>query len=196
MARGARRRWARRRRLGQQPPRGPRPPAPPGRRRRRDPATGWRSARRRTAHPRWAAASSAGLLLVGGLGALHFVSERATLTESAEGWRICSTGYISAARWCCRRHDLHCGDRGFADRTVRASAAGTRGRYLAVARRARPGADAGPDFLLVAGYNVYDALVGKVSPTYELGEVIAVSVLAYLLAEMFMGRGKSSTSSR
>ena len=116
---------------------------------------------------------------------------------SPKGGANCSTMSSVPLHWCCRRHGLHCGDRGFADRTVRAAAAGPAGRYLALARRARPGADAWPDLRLVAGSNVYDALTEtEPSATYDLGQVIAVSVLAYLLAEMFMGRGKSSTSSR
>jgi len=50
----------------------------------------------------------------------------------------------------------------------------------------------------VAGYEVYFALTEQSRPdeSFPLGQVSAISILAYLLAEMLMGRGKSSTSSR
>ena len=51
---------------------------------------------------------------------------------------------------------------------------------------------------LFAGMQVYLALTGQSPPeeSFPLGQVTAVSILAYLLAEMLMGRGKSSTTSR
>lgn len=50
----------------------------------------------------------------------------------------------------------------------------------------------------VVGFDVYFSLSGQSLPdyAYDLSQVSAISILAYLLAELFMGRGKSSTSSR
>ena len=50
----------------------------------------------------------------------------------------------------------------------------------------------------VVGYEVYRSITEQSLPddAYTLGQLSAVSILAYLLAELFMGRGKSSTSSR
>ena len=52
----------------------------------------------------------------------------------------------------------------------------------------------GPLSIVVAD-NVYEAFVKPLGDV-EAGQVFGVSVLAFLLAELFMGRGKSSTSSR
>ena len=52
----------------------------------------------------------------------------------------------------------------------------------------------GPLSIVVAD-NVYEAFIKPLGDV-EAGQVFGVSVLAFLLAELFMGRGKSSTSSR
>ena len=52
----------------------------------------------------------------------------------------------------------------------------------------------GPLSLIVAD-TVYESSVEQLLDV-EAGQVFGVSVLAFLLAELFMGRGKSSTSSR
>ena len=52
----------------------------------------------------------------------------------------------------------------------------------------------GPLSILVAD-NVYETFVKPIGDV-EAGQVFGVSVLAFLIAELFMGRGKSSTSSR
>ena len=48
---------------------------------------------------------------------------------------------------------------------------------------------------VVFGYSIYESTASVDLDALQPGRLIAISVLAYLLAEMFMGRGKSSTSS-